>query len=538
MITGVGYDIMEDGGARITLSFSVPEVAAPTGETGDNPPRIVLRFQQVGYSLRERSFNLGSQLAQGFSLLADGADTLMVLSLESAAVYSIKTGKNMMVIGLGPTMEASQRNAEPAVSKSASYVSAGNGLLPSINMYKGEARLVPVSPVRQVAVGEGGIVSATALASGQLLLIAGGSGSTNVHLWLVDGTELEIPVYVSETHSDREFRQIKSMLSGAFGVKIRKVDDRVVIDGSLNKETKDKVDLVASIYPRAVNLSQLAKVPMEKMIGMDVKVVEMKTTLARNIGVDWLGEAGTAVSGGLTGTTMGEIAGNPVYRPSPAPGFIAPGQTLPMMVDPFASFFGLAASINAKINLAVTNGDAFILASPSLSARSGGKASFLAGGQIPLPSTNSLGSSSVTFKDYGITLEISPVADNDNNIQANVSTEISTIDASNVVNGIPGFLTRKAQADITVKNGGVIAISGLINSESHKFFKKFPFLGDIPILGALFRSQDFANSRTELVIFVTPKVIDSASQDTQKTIDRAADIENKFNRDFSEAIVE
>ena len=158
------------------------------------------------------------------------------------------------------------------------------------------------------------------------------------------------------------------------------------------------------------------------------------------------------------------------------------------------------------------NGDALILASPTLIARSGGEAEFLAGGQLPLPTVSSTGQQDVKFKDYGIKLRIKPVADDNGNINARVETELSQPDLSNAVNGIPGLLSRTAQADLSMKSGETMVISGLMDSNLSKDVSEVKYLAAIPILGALFRNKRLRDRKTELVIFVTPQVINAKSE--------------------------
>jgi len=170
------------------------------------------------------------------------------------------------------------------------------------------------------------------------------------------------------------------------------------------------------------------------------------------------------------------------------------------------------------------------LAEPELSARSGGEAKFLAGGQIPLPATSALGAGSVEFKDYGIRLTIKPNADNDGNISASISTEVSSIDPSVSVQGIPGFLTRQSESEINVKNGQTIVMSGLVNTDMSNDATKVPGISSIPVLGRLFRSDNFKSGRTDLVVLVTPTIVDPYSTITRERVDKATDIRETFER--------
>jgi len=169
-----------------------------------------------------------------------------------------------------------------------------------------------------------------------------------------------------------------------------------------------------------------------------------------------------------------------------------------------------------------------MLAAPELATRSGGEAKFLAGGQIPLPVTSSTGQVSVTFKDYGIKLNISPVVDENDVIQAKLETEVSAIDPSVSVQGIPGFTTRSTSSDINLKSGQTVVLSGLVNENMSKAIDKFPMLGDVPVMGSLFRSTNFNAGRSDLVVFVTPMVVDPSSTANQQRLDKGKAMRERF----------
>jgi pilus assembly protein CpaC len=162
-----------------------------------------------------------------------------------------------------------------------------------------------------------------------------------------------------------------------------------------------------------------------------------------------------------------------------------------------------------------------------LSARSGGKAEFLAGGEIPVV-TSSISGTDVEYKEFGIILNISPIVDDENNILATINTEVSAVDLSNAVGGVPAFITRKTTTDVSMDDGETLILSGLVDRSVGESIEKFPLLGDIPILGALFRSTDWNNDLSELVIFVTPTVFDAKSQFNQERVQRRDDLIEHF----------
>ncbi len=240
------------------------------------------------------------------------------------------------------------------------------------------------------------------------------------------------------------------------------------------------------------------RVRMERMVRMKVRMVEFRKSALGRVGIDWsdsVNGPGFAVAG--------DAIGNSLYRPA-AEGF----DSLPNTVDPFSTYFGIASNIASRINMLASNGDAVTLAEPVLTARNGGNASFLAGGEVPYPSVGSNGQTVVQFKEYGIKLDIAPEVDEFSRVRALVKTEISQIDPAVTVDGAPGLLTRKAQTQVNVNSGETIVISGLLSSESSSDVDQIPGIGNLPIIGAFFKSRGSRNSTSELVIFVTPEVIE------------------------------
>ena len=147
-----------------------------------------------------------------------------------------------------------------------------------------------------------------------------------------------------------------------------------------------------------------------------------------------------------------------------------------------------------------------VLANPKLVCRSGEVAHFVAGGEIPIKII-SWKNSDVIWKRYGVILDITPVADMNDGISTKISTEISLLDEAHKVDGIPGFLTNRIDTHFDLRGTKTIALSGLIKSEVGHNSSGIAALGEIPILGELFKSRDYQENKTELIIFVTPRVI-------------------------------
>lgn len=409
---------------------------------------------------------------------------------------------------------AAPANAQPAA-----------GDVATLSMYVGEIRSLPVAPVQRVAVGNGRVITTNVLEK-EVLVLAENPGDTGLYIWTKDGTVRKYLVRVAQTDVEETHRQLSRVFAEMPGVRVERVGDNVVLTGSTTKDNLQRIASVAGNFQRVINLVKEEPVTLKKMVYLKVQIVEFKRSALENIGIRWATEI--AGPGGAFAWDLITSGGFTARQQDPG---IPPNvfNNLPPRVSPPMAYLGVATSITSRINLAVNNGDAYILATPELSTRSGGEAKFLAGGQIPIVTPASgLSPPTVTYKDYGIKLTIKPIADDNDNVMAVITSELSSIDPAISVQGNPGFLTRSTDSEINVKAGQTIVLSGLVNADMSNQVDKFPWLGDIPILGALFRSTEFRNSRTDLVIFVTPTLVDPSSTITRERIEKAKEIRDKF----------
>ncbi|HBK19665.1 MAG TPA: type II and III secretion system protein, partial [Gammaproteobacteria bacterium] len=194
------------------------------------------------------------------------------------------------------------------------------------------------------------------------------------------------------------------------------------------------------------------------------------------------------------------------------------------------TFWGIGTSILSMINVLEANGAAMTLTNPRLSTRSGGKANLTVGGEVPVV-TSSVSGTSVTYKDYGILLEIEPTLDRYDNLMARVSIEVSALDLSNAVDGQPAFKKRSSENDIKLIPGDTLALAGLIQREEQIAYSGIKWLSDIPGLGNLFRNKSFTEGETELVILITPTPIDDMqSGDNKAMLEISEGILDEFNK--------
>ncbi len=377
-----------------------------------------------------------------------------------------------------------------------------------VELHVGQVHLIRSGQLKRVAVGNGKVIQATALDGGQVLVIPEAPGQSSLHLWAADGTESTFEIQVVPADAKRLLSEVRAMVGETSRIRARIVGDKVVLEGSeISEEEATRMGEIARRYPQIVNL--ISRIGLERMIEMDVRMVEIRRDRLDDIGVRWNPSA-QGPSFGI----LGDLHRSSAFRAGGAAA--EAGLEVRSRVAPFATAFGLATSIGSVINLLVQNGDALVLAEPKLSCRSGGAARFVAGGELPVPFASGLGTVSVGFKEYGVKFEVEPVASESGVIAARIATEISAIDFSVQVQDVPGLTKRRAETEVNLRENETLVIAGLLSEDASRSIDKVPGLGELPILGALFRSREFRNNKTELVVFITPRFV-TPSSDTQRT---------------------
>lgn len=409
-----------------------------------------------------------------------------------------------------------------------------------LQLYEGQVLVMNATGVKRIAIGNGKIISSKMISSNQAIVMATKSGTTDLYLWYKNGSIHSYHVLVTQVDTLQNYHEIKKMLSTVRGIKIVMDDGKIVVSGTVSPTNQKNVQTVLKSFRDVTDLVKSDDVNMRKMIYLDVQVVDFSKNSLKNLGIQWQ----QSVDGPAAGL-VGNTPSNGIYRlgdvtqggstANTLNGTTGPLKGLPLD-NPLSGYFGIVSSITSSINLAVNSGEAYILANPQLSTRSGGTASFLAGGEVPIPVSSGLGQTSVVYKKYGIKLNIKPYADSKGDILANISTEVSQINPSITIDGYPGFLTRKTSSVVNVHSGQTVVLSGLIHSLGSNTITKFPWLSDIPILGYLFRNKDFQSSRSELVIFVTPVEFNPNSTVNKKAINIGRKFIANFNNNFGNGL--
>lgn len=374
----------------------------------------------------------------------------------------------------------------------------------AIALYPGEVRVLNLRGVTRVAIGSGKVASATIVEDRQIVLLGETAGTTSVHVWLRNGRDFDIALTVTADAVGNTLANVNSMLAGTKVTAVQ-MGDRIVLTGNYDTdETVQRVALVKKAYPALIDqipARPLArKVYDEKLIRLDVKLVEVKKNALDNMGIKW-----AESMSGPTFATSGFFYANSLFRGTAQSGF-----PVTTAAKPFVSYFGIATQLTSMINLLEETGAGWVLAEPRLSAQSGGKANFVAGGEIPIPVAGPFGQTQVVYKTYGVILNFEPVADDAGNVSSHVSAEVSDIDTQHSSAGMPAFTQHKTETDVTLHENETLVISGLLKNTGSKTLDQIPFLGDIPVLGELFRNRQFRNEQTELVVMVTPRIVKSA----------------------------
>jgi len=247
------------------------------------------------------------------------------------------------------------------------------------------------------------------------------------------------------------------------------------------------------------NVVDVATAGTGGVVQVEVKVVEVSRSVMKQVGL--------AMAGSTGGWGFGT-------RTAPD-GFSIPGTLAgSVLSDGFNLLFD-SNHFGATLRLLQSNGMARVLAEPTLVALSGQSASFLAGGEIPIPESGGLGTQNVVFKPFGIGLTVTPTVLSRDRIALKVAPEASELDYVNgipILNGetatlIPALRTRRADTMIELGDGESFVISGLVSRQTKASVNKVPFLGELPIIGAFFRGIEYSQEEHELVIVVTPRLV-------------------------------
>ncbi|MCB4790999.1 MAG: type II and III secretion system protein [Elusimicrobia bacterium] len=229
-----------------------------------------------------------------------------------------------------------------------------------------------------------------------------------------------------------------------------------------------------------------------EMIEVEIEITEINNNKANELGIQW---ADTLQAG--------EISWEPSFVGTKRIPAALP--EVPSLID--AGDWKRYTALTASLKILKQKGAAQVLSKPKLVTKSGTTADFLVGGEVPIVASG-VGGGTINWKEFGLKMIILPKITHDNQIDVSMTTEVSRLDWSNAVAGNPAITSRKATSQLVIKNGQTLALAGMIETKKEKQKTGIPLLMDIPILGYLFSRQIDVDTKTNVLIFVTPKIIE------------------------------
>ena len=368
--------------------------------------------------------------------------------------------------------------------------------------------------LRRISVTDPGIAFAQVITPTQILVHGKSPGEVSLLIWdeleRSRSFDLRVDVDVSacaeEEHRVFPDEQISVTPSRA----------AIVLSGHVSTEdvAKRAGELAAAYSPKVVNVLTFGPVGAQEVL-LQVKFAEVDRTALTQLGVNFLS---TGAANTIGTVTTGQFGGFGAQTISTAGGTATTtGETLSNVLNLFV--FRPDINFGAVIEALQTKNLLQILAEPNLIAVNGKEASFLAGGQFPFPIVQpGAGFTAVTisFKEFGVRLQFTPVITPNGNIHLKVAPEVSTLDFADAltISGftVPALSTRKAETEFEVQDGQSFVIAGLMDNRVTDIYNKIPGLGDIPILGSFFRSKSLQKSNSELMVLCTVRRISPSSE--------------------------
>ena len=414
-----------------------------------------------------------------------------------------------LAIALGTVNAAAPAVAQPVTAKPAE----------TLNLSKGTGTLVRLSqPMSDVFVANDGIADVQVRSSTQLYVFGKTQGETTVYATSKGGRV----VYAANVRVGNNISSLGEMLHLAMpdaSIQATPMNNLVLLTGTVANpdDVAEAQRLTQAYVGEGTQVVTRLKSATPLQVMLKVRIAEVNRSLLKSMGVNLLSNDRTggfkfAIGRGNPGTIGGPGSATVNINPT--------GTTL----GAFGHLLGL--DILGSLDIAANDGVATILAEPNLTALSGETASFLAGGEFPIPVSQATGSNAaitVEYKQYGVGLAFTPIVLSDGRISMRVRPEVSQLDDANGVTlnnfRIPALITRRAETTVELGSGQSFMIAGLLQNTGNNSVDKTPVLGDLPILGALFRSTKFQRQETELVVIVTPYLVRPVSGQLATPID-------------------
>ena len=446
----------------------------------------------------------------------------------------------LLIAAMAPAMAAVTRPPQPATApqigdNDARVISVATGHGQPVNQHLtlglNKAAIVELdSDAKDVLVSSPEIADAVIKTPRRIFLLGTKTGQTNAFFFDDHGHQvLSLDIRVEKDVADLA-TMIRTNLPNS-AIKVAALNDNVVLTGRVASATESTraADLAASFTGDPKKVVNMLSVSDGEQVMLRVHVSEMQRQIAKQFGVNLSGvkvingtplALSTANPFGLLGNALSDLSGGQVGQ------VCGPTST---SLNPFGALQGggicnVQNNVQGALKALETVGLLHTLAEPNLTAVSGETAKFLAGGEFPVPAgRDQQGNISIQFKQFGVGLSFTPVVLSGGRISLQISTEVSELTNTGSftltgVNGtgsavtIPALNVRRAETTVELPSGGSFAIAGLMQHTTKQQIDAFPGVKDLPVLGALFRSRDFQNSETELVVMVTPYLVNPVAE--------------------------
>ncbi|HVO98848.1 MAG TPA: pilus assembly protein N-terminal domain-containing protein [Bryobacteraceae bacterium] len=377
------------------------------------------------------------------------------------------------------------------------------------------------SDIRQISTSNPDVLDASPVTSREILLHGKGLGSATMVVWSKSGQRTFYNCSV-DLNLDPLRRMLKDTFPGD-DIQVRSSRDTLSLNGSVrSKDDGDRAVAIASAFAKTVINNMGVNVALaEKQILLRVKFAELDRSREIQYGVNLLANPGNTIIGSSTGQfSSGALTGSATV---PNTGGIASNGNF--SITQALNIFAFDPKLNLGAFLKALESEAILqtLAEPNLVTTNGKEASFLVGGEFPVPVVqggSGAGAVTVQFREFGIRLKFLPVLSDHKTIKIHLNQEVSTLDPSHAVtlNGfvIPALSTRRAETDVELSQGQSFVVAGLVNNSEQETFTKIPILGSLPIIGYLFKSKDETKNRTDLVVLVTPEITEGLGPNDPK----------------------
>lgn len=363
----------------------------------------------------------------------------------------------------------------------------------SIKVAKGKPKTVMTNAAfYQIVIGDPEIANVNPLTDKSFYVLGNNLGTTGIALFdenkqLVGTVDIEVTL-----DTDQLASTIRASVPDA-KIKVGSANGRVVLSGEADDAVAaEKASKIASRFSGNEEVINSVNISSSQQVQLNVRFVEINRQAGQDLGAKYSANFAYGIGGRDVTLDPGTVpgAGN--------------GEIIGRLLSN-----GL--SIDVAIKALEERGLARRLAEPNLIARSGQTASFLAGGEFPIPVSEDNGKISVSYKKYGVSLDFTPTVLKDGLVSLDIAPEVSSIDASasyNIGNiSVPGFIVRRARTSVDLKNGQSFMIAGLLQSQNDITTSRLPGLGKLPVLGSLFSSKSYQRRETDLVIIVTPYLV-------------------------------